>query len=98
MKTHWSNFSLVVPTLGFFTGLCLIFRRTTDGINFFSQLPDDTSTLPTLCRFFKKPQRQKGVAKPSQRFRRNFMTTSWEGDVCDLSVLHDIAEEDEDIY
>ena len=67
-------------------------------MRFLQALPETTSTgtLPSLCRFFKKPERQKGVKRPSQGFRRNFMTKSWLDGIADLSILHDIVEEDED--
>ncbi|XP_068705171.1 serine-arginine protein 55-like [Montipora capricornis] len=61
------------------------------------RMPDESSTLPSLFRHFKKPKRQKTVSKPTKRFRKRFMSkTSWDMGICDLTVLHDIAEEDEE--
>ncbi|KAL9962723.1 hypothetical protein ACROYT_G031859 [Oculina patagonica] len=59
-------------------------------------LPEETSTLPSLCRFFKKPQRQQGAHLPSKNFRKQIMCHSWEGGVVELNALDDIQEEDEE--
>lgn len=60
-------------------------------------MPDESNTLPTLFRNFKKPKQRKQKSKPTQRFRQKFISkSSWEMGVCDLSVLHAIVEEDEE--
>ena len=61
------------------------------------QMPEESNTLPTLFRNFKKPKQRKQKSKPTQRFRQKFISkSSWEMGVCDLSVLHAIVEEDEE--
>ena len=61
-------------------------------------LPEGTSTLPSLCKIFKKPQRQHGVSLPSRNFRRQYMCQTFEDDLVQLNGLHDIEEEDEDEF
>lgn len=59
-------------------------------------LSEETSVLPSLCKFFKKPQKQQGASLPSKKFRQHYMCNSWQDEVVQLTALHDIEEEDED--
>ncbi|PFX14884.1 hypothetical protein AWC38_SpisGene20926 [Stylophora pistillata] len=60
-------------------------------------LPESiTNTLPSLCKIFKKPQRQQGTSTPSREFRKHYMCQTWDDNYVQISPLHDIMEEEEE--
>ena len=72
--------------------------RLTDTVFFWQpSLPESiTNTLPSLCKIFKKPQRQQGTSTPSRDFRKHYMCQTWDDNYVQISPLHDIMEEEEE--